>query len=293
MDYRFFQVDVFTDRMFGGNSLAVFPDAEGLTDDQMQSLALEMNLAETTFVLPPRDPDCVAALRIFTSSMELPFAGHPTVGTAFVLARLGRIPESRFALEEAIGAVSVRLEGDPHDPTFLWMRHREASFAQPIAQRRVVAEMLGIDEFDLLDRPIQSGSTGVAFLYVPLRSRDAVDRVRLLVSNFSTLAPDGDPSGVFVFTPEPDGAYSRMFGGAALGIVEDPATGGASGPLGSYLVKEGLVPPAEEVRLVSRQGVKLGRPSSIHIRVETQDGGPTVVEVGGSVVPVLDGTVHL
>jgi trans-2,3-dihydro-3-hydroxyanthranilate isomerase len=289
-EYRFVQVDVFTDQIFRGNPLAVVLDAQGISDAEMQAIAREMNLSETTFVLPATRPDCVARVRIFTPGSELPFAGHPTIGTGFVLAQERRLPQgaASFVLEEAIGPVPVRFEGDPSAPSFTWMQHGEATFGPPIENRAAVAEALGLSEADLLEGcPIQSGSTGVSFLYVPLCDREAV----------AANVPASRELPVFAFAPDPDPTagrvYSRMFGSDLIGIPEDPATGSASGPLGAYLVQNRLVRREEETRIVSEQGTKMGRQSFIHIRLRTSGDQITSIEVGGSAVPVLDGTLRL
>ena len=306
-DYRFVQVDVFTDRVFGGNPLAVFLDARGLSDAEMGAIGREMNLSETTFVLPPERPGSAARVRIFTPSREMPFAGHPTIGTAFVLATHGLLPSGArdIVLDEGIGPVPVRLEGDPAAPSFLWMEHRDATFGPPLPDRTAVAAALGLTEADLLpDVPIQEGSTGLPFLYVALRDPATVDRAWL---DLAALTPDvlsGTTDGVFVFAfapnpaPRPDGAhgvYSRMFAPNG-GVAEDPATGSASGPLGAYLVQHGLIAgadPSREIAIVSEQGTKMGRQSFIHIRLRAEEGRPTAIRIGGSAVPVLDGTLRL
>jgi trans-2,3-dihydro-3-hydroxyanthranilate isomerase len=297
MDYRFHHVDVFTDRMFGGNFLAVFPDASGISGEQMQALANEMNLSETTFLLPPDDPADLARVRIFTPGRELPFAGHPTIGTAFVLATLGRAPSSGFSLQEEVGRIRIRLEGDIRSPDHVWMRQPLPRFEPPIASRSEVAQLLSLQASDLIDAPIRVGSAGVPFLFVPLRSREAVDRAHMRDRDLSSLGGGVHLQGVFLFSPIPGGmnaaVHSRMLGSEQLGIVEDPATGGASGPLGAYLVQEGLVPPAPRIRIVNHQGIAMGRPSTVLIDVEVHEGKPPQVEVGGQVVPVLEGTVHL
>jgi trans-2,3-dihydro-3-hydroxyanthranilate isomerase len=180
--YRFVQVDVFTDRVFGGNPLAVFLDGRGLDDALMQQIAREMNLSETVFLFPPSRPDYAAALRIFTPARELPFAGHPTIGTAWVLAAhgLGTKGASRFVLEEKIGPVPVELEGDPSRPDFIWMTQQEATFDPALDDRAGMAKALGLAEADLLPgAPIEPGSTGNKFLFVPLRDRATVDRAVL------------------------------------------------------------------------------------------------------------------
>jgi trans-2,3-dihydro-3-hydroxyanthranilate isomerase len=177
--YRFVQVDVFTDRVFGGNPLAVLLDAHGLDDAVMQKIAREMNLSETVFLVPPSRPGCAAALRIFTPAREIPFAGHPTIGTAWVLAVHGLAPRgaARFVLEERAGPIAVELEGNPSRPDFIWMRHPAATFDPALPNRDAVARALGLAEADLRPgAPIQPGSTGSKFLFVPLRNQAAVDR---------------------------------------------------------------------------------------------------------------------
>ena len=298
--YRFVQVDVFTDEVFRGNPLAVVLDAEGNTDGEMQAVAREMNLSETTFVLPSSRPECAARVRIFTPGSELPFAGHPTIGTSFVLAREGLLPRgaTEFALEEGIGPVPVRFEGDPSNPRFAWMRHGEATFGPTIEDREEVASALGLTESDLLpDAPVLPGSTGVPFLYVPLRDRETVDRATPNGPALRSIVGDVAHLPVFVLASDPDPSagrvYTRMFGTDLMGIPEDPATGSASGPLGVYLVRHGLVTAAPEVRIVSEQGTRIGRQSFIHIRLRMDGEQVTSIEVGGSAVPVLEGTLRL
>ena len=299
-EYRFVQVDVFTDRLFGGNPLAVVCDARGLTDGEMAAIAGEMNLSETTFVLPPTRPDCDARVRIFTPRRELAFAGHPTIGTSFVLATHGMLPAGArtLTLEEGVGPVPVRLEGDPAAPAFLWMRHGAATFGPPLAPRADFAAALGLTEDDLLpNAPVQTGTTGSAFLYIPLKDRATVDRAALDVPAILRCFSDTAAVGVFVFAPDSNltsnRVYARMFAPHTSGIPEDPATGSASGPLGAYLVQHGLVTPDETVRIVSEQGTKMGRQSFIHIVVATEAGTVTGIEVGGSAVPVLEGILSL
>ena len=298
-EFRFVQVDVFTDRVFGGNPLAVVFEAAGLSDVEMQAIAREMNCSETTFLLPPSRPDCAARVRIFTPTRELPFAGHPTIGTAWVLAteKLLR-SELRFNLEEGIGPVEVTLEGDPVNPSFLWMRHGEARFGPELPDRAGFARALGLGESDLLPgAPICTGSTGNPFLFIPLRDREAVDRARLDVPALLAAQGDAPNVGVFVFAPDADPkagrVYSRMFASHTSGIPEDPATGSASGPLGAYLVERGLVTPADRVDIVSEQGARMGRPSVLHIRIGMRAGRVSEILVGGTVVPVIDGRLRL
>jgi trans-2,3-dihydro-3-hydroxyanthranilate isomerase len=297
--YRFVQVDVFTDRIFGGNQLAVFLDPEGLSDDEMQAIAREMNLAETTFVFKPTQPGAAALVRIFTPASELPFAGHPTVGTTWVLANRGLLPNDvhDLVLEERIGLVPVRLEGNPREPDVVWMSHRDPEFGPTVNNRAGIAEALGLTEADLLqDKPIHTGSTGVSFLYVPLKDPRAVDHAQ---ANMRAMAQAyaGDYNGVFIFAPDPGrgtaNVYSRMFAGATIGVMEDSATGSASGPLGAYVAEQQVLALEEPIEIVSLQGNKMGRPSNIRIRLDLQDGHASNVQVGGGVVPVLEGELTL
>ena len=299
-ELRFVQVDVFTERVFGGNPLAVVFEAAGLSDALMQAIAREMNCSETTFLLPPTRPDCAARVRIFTPAREVPFAGHPTIGTAWVLATEKLLPPDtrRFNLEEGIGPVEVTLEGEPARPSFLWMRHGEARFGPKLIKRAGFARALGLAESDLLaGSPVRTGSTGNAFLYIPLRDREVVDRARLDVPALLAAQGAGPNLGVFVFAPDPDPrvgrVYSRMFAPHTSGIPEDPATGSASGPLGAYLVERGLVAPADTVDIVSEQGTRMGRPSFIRIRVAMSAGRISEILVGGSVVPVIEGRLRV
>ena len=302
-ELRFVQVDVFTERVFGGNPLAVVFEGERLADAEMQAVAREMNCSETTFLLAPTRRHCAARVRIFTPAREIPFAGHPTVGTAWVLATEKLLPPgtTRFNLEEGIGPVEVTLEGDPSRPSFLWMKHGPATVGPELTDRAAFARALGLAESDLLPgQPIRTGSTGNAFLYVPLRDRAAVDRASLDVPALLAAQGTGPNLGVFVFSPDPPSAtagkptaYSRMFAPHTSGIPEDPATGSASGPLGAYLVERGLVAPTTTAEIQSEQGTRMGRQSFVHIRVATSGGHITDIQVGGSVVPVLDGHLRL
>ncbi len=298
-EYRFVQVDVFTERRFGGNPLAVVFGAEGLDERRMQAIAREMNCSETTFLLPPTRTDCAARVRIFTPAREVPFAGHPTIGTAWVLATEKLLPAgaTRFNLEEGIGPVELTLEGAPTAPSFLWMRHGEARIGPALADRAGFARALGLTEADLLTgAPVCTGSTGNSFLYIPLRDRETVDRAQLDVPALLAAQGEGPKLGVFVFAPDPDpGArrvYSRMFAPHTSGVPEDPATGSASGPLGAYLVERGLVKAGDSLDIVSEQGTLMGRQSFVRIRIAMSGGRITGILVGGGVVPVIDGRLR-
>jgi trans-2,3-dihydro-3-hydroxyanthranilate isomerase len=291
--HRIHLVDVFTEKPLAGNQLAVVLDAQDIPGEVMQRIAKEMNISETTFVMPPADPAHAARVRIFTPVNELPFAGHPTIGTAWVLSTQGLVPNNalEFALEEGVGPVPVRGIRRLGGTTF-WMTHPKLTFGEVISERAELAGALGLTEADLLpDVPAQVASTGNRFLFVGLRDVHAVDRAGLNRAAAQRVL-HGGALGVFVFAPaERNRLYSRMF---PLDFAEDPATGSGAGPLGAFAVKYGLVPRAPKVAIVSEQGTKIGRQSFIHIELEYADAGdiPTRIDVGGSVRPVLSGTLE-
>jgi trans-2,3-dihydro-3-hydroxyanthranilate isomerase len=296
--YRYLHYDVFTNRLFGGNQLAVFPDARGLADDTMQSIANEMNFAETTFVFPAERPDTDARMRIFTPAHEMPMAGHPTIGSTFALARTGVIapPRDRFVFGLNVGPIPVSLTWQGDELAFAWMTQLAPRFGTPIDDNPGAAAMLGLrpEAIGSTRLPIQVVSCGVPCLLVPIATRRDVDEAVLDRAAFSTFtgALQQPADCVFFFSVEPaaDGvtAYSRMLA-PALGISEDPATGSASGPLGCYLVTHRVVTAEEASSMLSLQGVKMGRPSHIHISIGVEPGEITSVRVGGEAVLVGEG----
>jgi len=287
-------VDVFTDVPLAGNQLAVFLDAAGLAEGEMQDVARELNLAETTFVTPPQGAsDALATVRIFTPEREMPFAGHPTIGTAFALARAGRVPAgiTRFTLDERIGPVPVTL--DSRDPFFAWLRTPPIVFGETI-ERAAAAAAITLAPDDLLgSHPAQIVGAGNPFLYVPLRDAATVDRAMLDVGALQRTAPATMATGVFVFAPAPGGVYARMFAPLS-GVPEDPATGSATGPLAAYMHARGLLERRDGLRFVSEQGVRMKRRSFLHVRLScAPDGSLLGVDVGGNAVAVAEATMAL
>jgi trans-2,3-dihydro-3-hydroxyanthranilate isomerase len=288
-------VDVFTDRALAGNQLAVVLDAADIPADVMQRVAREMNFSETTFVMPPSRPGRAAKVRIFTPGIEMQFAGHPTVGTAWVLATQGLVPGGKleFTLEEGVGPVPVRGERGPGGLMF-WMTHPPLTFGEVIDDRKRIAAALGVGEGDLVaDIPMQVASTGNEFLYVALKDARAVDSAESDTARVASGFEGRKPYPVFLFAAVGgDRLYSRMFA-HTFGIAEDPATGSGSGPLGAFAVKYGLVPRSQRVSITSEQGTKMGRRSSVHIGLEygADEDIPTRIEVGGAVMPVVSGTL--
>ncbi len=296
MTHTIHVVDVFTDKPLAGNQLAVVLDAQDIPGEVMQRIAKEMNLPETAFVLPPEDPAHAARVRIFTPAVELPFAGHPTVGTAWVVFTQGLVPGRalEFTLEEGVGPVRVRgIEGP--DGLAFWMTHPPVSFGEVFSDRDMVADAIGVEPGDLVANvPVQVATTGVPFLYVPLRDARAVDAAESNQPKLRELFRGAEAIPTFIFASVGGNRlYSRMFAPHVFDIPEDPATGSASGPLGAFAVKYGLVPRAPKVVLVSEQGVKMGRRSMIHIELTYDHGAdlPAKIEVGGTVRQVLTGTL--
>ncbi len=302
MRHRYLTADVFTDRIFGGNQLAVFPDGRGLTTEQMQKTAREFNFSETVFVLPPDSPAHARRLRIFTPATELPFAGHPTVGTAFVLASIGDLrlegEWSRVVFEEGVGPVPVRIRAASGRPVFSQLTApRPPEVGPPPPARADLAAMLGLGADDLLGEPNgpQAISCGLPFLFIPLKNRDAVGRARLKLDVWEkVLSRYWSPHPyVFCFDPELPGhqVRARMFGPAA-GVVEDPATGSAATALGGYL---GMRDPRRggTLRFVVEQGFEMGRPSLLEIEVDKKEDAIVEVRVGGASVLVCEGTMEI
>jgi trans-2,3-dihydro-3-hydroxyanthranilate isomerase len=289
--YRYRVVDVFTDRPLEGNALAVFPDAKGLDKATMQKVAKELNLSETTFVFPATRADCSARVRIFTPLKEMAFAGHPTIGTSFVLLEEGIIPEDtkHFTLEEKIGPVPIRVDAGKHP--LIWLR------TPPIIEgrtfdRAVCARALGLDTSDLLDIDPQLLNAGNPTVFIALKDKDSVDRSWIDSHAFAAIrGGDQGPMCVFVFTPTPEGAYSRMFA-PDYGIPEDPATGSSTGPLAAFMIKHGLVSGNAGTQFISEQGTKMGRRSILHVYIHGE-GGQSGIDVGGYVVSVAEAEMKL
>jgi trans-2,3-dihydro-3-hydroxyanthranilate isomerase len=291
--YRYVVVDVFTRNPLEGNALAVFPQASKMDDLLMQKIARELNLAETAFVFPATRKDCNVGVRIFTPTREMVFAGHPTIGTAFVLLEEGIVPrqEEHFVLEERVGPVPIRVELGEQRRPLIWLRTPSLEQGR-VYDRRACAEALGLELSDLMDIAPQLVSAGNPTIFIPLRDKETVDRAFIDTRGLRSIQ-DGDqePACVFVFAPTGGGAYSRMFA-PEYGVVEDPATGSSTGPLASFMMRHGLVSGAPGSRFISEQGTKMGRRSILYVHVMGQDGADGI-EVGGYVTPVSEATMRL
>ncbi|UFJ39464.1 PhzF family phenazine biosynthesis protein [Brevibacillus humidisoli] len=296
--------DVFTDRIFGGNQLAVFTQPPALSTGEMQAIARELNLSETVFVYEPDHARHHRKLRIFTPDIELPMAGHPTIGTAYVLANEGLIEtvegENVWVFEEGVGDITVIVQKENGRIGKIEMFQPTPVFGEVFHNKQSAAELLSLAVEDIRqDLPIQTVSTGVPFLFIPVQSLAAMRRIHFRPDVWQEgFATDEHTRHIFAFAVETENAdsdvHSRMFA-PAMGIREDPATGGASGPLGVYLVEHGVVPPAVQgvYEIRSEQGLEMGRPSLIDITVVKHGHEYKQVKVGGTSVKVGEGKLYV
>ncbi|MEY4166966.1 MAG: hypothetical protein RIR52_790 [Acidobacteriota bacterium] len=302
MRCKFQTADVFTDTRFGGNQLAVIPEAQGLSGDQMQQLAREFNYSETVFVLPADSGEADFCLRIFTPEEELPFAGHPTIGAAFILATSGRIElvdgaaQSTFRLGAGLVPVRMRLDGHGRFHAEL-TTPRRPEFGPAPPSIEALAAIVGLEPHNILTtRSVpRAVSCGLPFLIVPLDSIHSANRVSIDTARWRSSLANSWASMLCLFTtetlaPEAD-LHVRVFC-PGLGIPEDPATGSAAAALGGYLAS--LLPePAGTFRWTIEQGVELGRPSRIEVAVDKVAGSIAAVRVGGAAVAVMSGEIEL
>lgn len=290
-------LDVFTNQRYGGNQLAVFTNGRGLSTETMRRIAKELNLSETTFIFPPENPANDWKVRIFTPAIELPMAGHPTIGTSFVLAREHMVAvsesQSTIRLEEGVGVIPVTFQFAAGKPSIIQMQQRLPVYTPEFTDRQLAAELLSLTPADLADYPVQEISCGVPFLFIPVKTLAAVQQIKFRTDIWERAR--SQYGHFFAFTTETlepaSTVHSRMFA-PAMGISEDPATGAASGPLGCYLVKYGFV-NANPAHIISEQGFELGRPSYIHIEIRQSAGEIEFVGVGGESVYMGEGILEI
>jgi trans-2,3-dihydro-3-hydroxyanthranilate isomerase len=300
MQRRYITVDVFTNRAFGGNPLAVVLDAGGLSTRQMQAIATEFNYSETTFVLPPRDKAHDAEVRIFTPVREIPFAGHPNVGTAFVLATLAKEPKQRLLFEEKAGLVPVDIQREQGRVV-----STELTAPQPLARLSQlsageVAGCISLTAEDIrIDRHApQIVGVGTPFLVMELHSREALRRAKSDAAAFGGLFPRDGAFAAYFYTRDvpsteaPCELQARMFFPGASGLIEDPATGSATVAAAALLAELDQSRDGE-LKLTIGQGFDMGRPSLLLTRVRKQNGAIASAHVGGQCVQMMEGTFRL
>lgn len=293
--YRYHTCDVFTDRVFCGNPLAVLPDAHGLSDAQMQTIAREFNYSETTFVLPAGDPRHAARVRIFTPGGELPFAGHPTIGTAYVLATTGAIPgdANEIVFEEGVGPVPVAIFRDGDRVTHCRLTAARVPEQGPQAPAAsALAAMLSLADGEVL-AGAACWSCGVPFLVVPVASLDALRRCTLDLPRWRDLLTGYPTQKVYPVARIGELRWRvRMFA-PGLGVAEDPATGSAAASFAGWIAEQMPHPRDGILAVRLEQGIEMGRPSELHLELERREGGITAVRVGGAAVMVAEGTLGI
>ncbi len=298
---QFYQADVFTNEPFGGNPLAVFPDAGDLTEREFQQIAREMNLSETVFVLPSKDPKAAAKIRIFTPSQEIPFAGHPVLGTFFVLGSLKRLelqePVTHVSYECHLGVFPLELIVLKGKIEQVAMSQPAPEFLEAVSDVAIVyelAKVLGVHKSLIADSPfpVEVVSTGLPVLIVPIRTLTGIRSMQVNHLAIQEVCARLGSNGIMVFTTmtveENASVHTRMFADP-IGIPEDPATGSASGALGAYLVKNGVVEVGPTTEVVIEQGYEMDRPSRILVQVFSDDDMIQQIKVGGQVVMVAEG----
>ena len=298
MKYRYYICDVFTDKRFGGNQLAVLPQADGLSKQQMQQIAREFNFSETTFVFPAKAGH-TRHVRIFTPAREIPFAGHPNVGTAFVLASIGEVGEIKSSptviFEEEAGLVWVAIqESDGKIASCELTAPQSLSFGK-ILPTELVAAAISIDAKDIVTKTHgpQVTSVGLPFVMVELTDRSVLERARINISGFEALAAQDVMPDVYLYTHASDGfdIRARMFAPLS-GVPEDPATGSANCALAGLLAHYSEQSNGSFSWLIA-QGVEMGRPSTLIARAEKNDGVVQTTRIGGAAVLVSEGFIYL
>ncbi|WP_028778307.1 PhzF family phenazine biosynthesis protein [Shimazuella kribbensis] len=301
---RYALLDVFTTKPFGGNQLAVFYDDTNLPTETMQTIARELNLSETVFVQTPSDAKKEKRLRIFTPKVELPMAGHPTIGTAYLLADKGILDTkegvNEWVLEEEVGEIPVKVYREQSRISKVEMTQPLPEFGEVYQDRQNVADLFSLSVEDLDPAlPIQTVSTGVPFLFIPICTLDAIKKIQFRMDIWEKhFSRNPEIQHIFTFTTETENIsstiHSRMFA-PAMGISEDPATGNASGSLGAYLVEHAVVSPVEQETyfIRSEQGFEMGRPSYIDITIGKEGEQYKEVKIGGTSVIIGSGEICL
>jgi len=295
MKYQFYQVDVFTGTPLGGNPLAVFVDACGLDEECMQQIAREMNLSETTFVTSSSDCEADFEVRIFTPTKELPFAGHPVIGTTHVLRESGKVARDQklIHLKLRIGTIPICVEEDER----LFMEHPQAKFLKIVDSVDLVAESLGLSSSAIDPRwPCQIVSTGVPALLVPIKTLELMQQIKINSAKLLEIFKPFGTDMIYAFTTETlnssSALHSRLFA-PFIGVTEDPATGSASGAVGAYLAKYCVIEKDILDSFKIEQGYEMKRPASICVQVKQEGTVIKSIRVGGESVTIIQGQLKI
>ncbi len=291
MKYKFYQIDVFSEKALGGNPLAVFVDAVGLNDETMQRIAREMNLSETTFVFPATDSKADFDIKIYTPNKEIPFAGHPTIGTAHILHEIKKINVSKTTtFKMGAGLIKVSQEGNA-----FFMNHPQPKFGPPFPSMDQVAKALSLKPSQIHTKyPIQLVSTGFPAILVPIKNMEGIKNIQINHQKLENLLQDVDM--LYAFTCDSEilhpSVYVRGFA-PFIGIPEDPATGSVAGALGAYFLKhQVIVKPFNEIINI-QQGYDIGRPSILKVKAELIEEKYFKIKVGGKSITVIEGWLSL
>lgn len=293
----FYILDVFTDQQFGGNQLAVIPDAEGIPENKLQAVAREFNFSETTFVYPPVNPKNDFKVRIFTPGNEMPTAGHPTIGTAYTMLNLERVKTKKRGLlifEQKVGEIPVTYSESEDTFVSLTMSQPLPVFGPVLENNELIAKILSLKPERISDKsPVQSVSCGNNFLFIPLKSIEDIRQIKVRPDKLEEYSTELDSTELYVFSGETINPahhiHGRMFA-PMFGITEDPATGSASGPLGCYLVKHGL---SDGSGIICEQGFEMGRPSIVNVQINSSADTITEVLVSGECVLIAKGEIAI
>ncbi len=298
---KYFLLDVFTKNMFGGNQLAVFPEGKYIKEELMQKIARELQLSETVFIMDPGSENSHFAMRIFTPTMELPTAGHPTIGSAFYMIRHLELGDEQkhadLLIDQKVGTIKASVKLENGVPQFTEMTFPNPVFGPVIDDPSSFAAMLGLSPHQLMELPIQRISCGVDFVMIPVKDIAAVKAIDFNTQLWETLKNKWDINFVYAFTMDAETkecrVHGRMFAPEA-GIIEDAATGSANGPLGCYIYHYNLLEKKnQQISFISEQGFEMGRPSFLHVTISGVDGEITEVNVGGECVLVGRGELFL
>lgn len=289
--HKFYIVDVFAEEKYAGNQLAVVREAADIPDDLMQKIAREMHFSETTFILSDDARDGGYDVRIFTPERELPFAGHPTLGTAYVIQReIIKERIDKLSLNLGVGKIPVNFAYSGEEAAILWMKQKAPEFGKSYNGEKI-ARLISLESVLIDERfPVQEVSTGFFSLIVPLKSLDAVRRAKTDRGSYAQFVDEGGSPGILIFAPETydkDNQLNIRFFADAMGVPEDPATGSANGCLAGYLVKNRYFGESK-IDIRTEQGIEINRPSLLRLKAEDIDGSIDVF-VGGRVIPVAEG----
>ena len=297
--FKYYTIDVFTNVPFGGNQLAVFPDATGIPEDKLQRIANELNLSETTFVYPPEEAGCDYKVRIFTPGQELPMAGHPTLGTAYILASLTDLKgktDLLLTLQEGVGPIPVNIRVNDGKPGLITMQQPNPKIHDPFEDRDAIAALMSLNQDQLVEElPVQILDCGVPYMIIPVKNLLAVESIKFRLDIYDELYKKYNLPFTLAYTTEtvhPENhIHCRMFAPEA-GILEDPATGSAHGPLGGYLAIHNVLGTGD-ISFTSEQGYELGRPSELKVEIKMDGENISKVLVGGTCVPMGEGMLNL